>query len=54
MAFFDWNHDGEIDFADDFLEYNIFCACTESEVEVLPEIWTDEDEDEDENEDEEW
>lgn len=50
MAFFDWNHNGEMDFADDFLEYNIFCECmkTEEEAEALTEIWADEDEDEDE------
>ena len=49
MAFFDWNHDGEMDFADDFLEYHIFCACTENEAdaEELSDIWTDADEDED-------
>jgi len=24
MAFYDWNHDGKKDFADDYLEYNIY------------------------------
>ncbi|MCM1524176.1 MAG: hypothetical protein NC120_06925 [Ruminococcus sp.] len=24
MAFFDWNHDGKKDFADDFIEYQIY------------------------------
>ena len=29
MAFFDWNKDGKLDMQDEFLEYNIFKACTE-------------------------
>ena len=24
MAFYDWNHDGNKDFMDDYLEYNIY------------------------------
>ena len=31
MTIFDWNQDGKIDMQDDFLEYNIFKACTEDE-----------------------
>ena len=31
MAFFDWNYDGKTDMQDEFLEYNIFKACTEDE-----------------------
>ncbi|MFA7636361.1 MAG: hypothetical protein WCX81_01215 [Monoglobales bacterium] len=28
MAFFDWNGNGEKDFADDFIEYNIYKQST--------------------------
>ena len=31
MTFFDWNQDGKIDVQDEFLEYNVFKACTEDE-----------------------
>ena len=31
MTIFDWNQDGKIDMQDDFLEYNIFKACTEDD-----------------------
>ena len=31
MTIFDWNQDGKINMQDDFLEYNIFKACTEDE-----------------------
>ena len=29
MAFFDWNKDGKMDIADEFMEYNIFKECAE-------------------------
>ena len=28
MAFYDWNRDGKKDFADDYIEYNIYKECT--------------------------
>ena len=31
MTIFDWNQDGKIDMQDEFLEYNIFKACTEED-----------------------
>ncbi len=31
MAFYDWNKDGKKDIQDDFIEYNIYKACTEDE-----------------------
>lgn len=30
MAFYDWNHDGKKDFADDFIEYNIYKESTKN------------------------
>ena len=30
MAFYDWNHDGKKDFADDYLEYNIYKESTKN------------------------
>ena len=33
MPLFDWNMDGKKDIQDDFLEYEIFKACTEEEKE---------------------
>lgn len=30
MAFYDWNHDGKKDFADDYLEYNIYKGSTKN------------------------
>lgn len=30
MAFYDWNHDGKKDFADNYLEYNIYKESTKN------------------------
>ena len=38
MAFFDWNKDGKIDVQDEFLEYNIFKACTEDNVDLFDDL----------------
>lgn len=31
MAFYDWNSDGKKDFADDYIEYNIYKECTKDD-----------------------
>lgn len=31
MAFYDWNKDGKKDFADDYIEYNIYKECTKDD-----------------------
>lgn len=31
MAFFDWDGNGKKDFADDFIEYNIYKECTKDD-----------------------
>lgn len=46
MAFYDWNHDGNKDFMDDYLEYNIYKKSTgnnssNSSIKVsIVEVWS--------------
>ncbi len=34
MDFFDWNGDGNVDWQDEFIEYNIFKECTKEDDET--------------------